>query len=239
MILNKYLAHAGITSRRKAVELIKAGSVAVNKTIIKDPAFVVPEGAVVTLHGKKIVLQEPLYVLINKPAGIVTTTADEKGRKTVIDLVERSFKKRLYPVGRLDRNTTGLLLLTNDGTVAQKLAHPKYKIRKVYQIALHAPFTESAREQLLKGVKLRDGLVKAERVSHALGAKKNQVRVTLTSGKNRILRRLFEALGYQIKKLDRIQYGFFSKRGLPLGSWRKLAKKEITQLKKLIEPKEK
>lgn len=238
MQLNKYLAQAGIASRRNAVELIKKGSVRINNTVIKDPSHRVLEADIVTVNGKRIIAQESLYILLNKPAGYITTTSDEKGRDTVMDLLGKSIKQRLYPVGRLDRNTTGLLLLTNDGTVAQRLAHPKYEVKKIYQVVLHKPFTEADRNRISKGIKLSDGFVKVDRVSYGLGPKKDQVRITLHSGKNRIVRRIFEEIGYQVKKLDRIALASLSKKGIPRGSWRKLRKKEVDQLLKLLESKE-
>lgn len=234
MQLNKYLAQAGVASRRNAVELIKKGSVRINNTVIKDPSHRVLKADVVTVNGKRVIAQEPLYILLNKPAGYITTTADEKGRDTVMDLLGKSFKQRLYPVGRLDRNTTGLLLLTNDGEVAQRLAHPKYEVKKIYQVVLHKPFTETDRNRIAKGIKLEDGFVSVDRISYGLGPKKNQVRITLHSGKNRIVRRIFEEVGYQVKKLDRIALASLSKKGIARGDWRKLRKKEVDQLLKLL-----
>ena len=235
MQLNKYLAHAGIASRRKAVELIKQGAVRVNNRVITSPYFVVEKGDEVTVHGKKIVPKELVYIIMNKPMGYITTTSDEKGRATVIDLLSKTeLNKRIYPVGRLDRNTTGLLLLTNDGEVAQRLAHPRYGIAKTYQVTLHKSFHLADRQRIMKGISLSDGLVKVDRISYPLGPDKNIIRLTLTSGKYRVVRRLFEALGYVIKKLDRIKYAFFTKKGLPLGGWRKLSTKEIALLKKIV-----
>lgn len=235
MQLNKFLAHAGVASRRQAVLLIQKGSVSVNNTVIKDPAFQVGPNDVVTVHGKRVALKEPVYLLLNKPVGYITTTADEKGRRTVMDLLDKKFNKdRLYPVGRLDRNTTGLLLLTNDGELAQRLTHPRYQVPKHYQVTVHKPFTEVDRKTVLDGVRLPDGIVRVESISHPLGHRKNNIRLTLKSGKYRVVRRLFEALGYQVKKLDRIGYAFFKKRGLPIGFWRTLSKKEIAMLKQLV-----
>lgn len=233
MQLNKFLAHAGIASRRAAVELIKKGSVSVNGTIIKDPGHRVIEGDLVKVHGKPVMAQELKYIMLNKPAGFVTTASDELGRNTVLDLI-KGIKERLYPIGRLDKNTTGLLLLTNDGDLAGKLSHPSSDITKVYHVTVHKTFTEEDRERLLAGVRLADGKVKADRVSHALGTKKDQLRITLHSGKNRVIRRLFEALGYEVKKLDRVQYAFLPKKGLSAGCWRKLTRKEVDLLKKLV-----
>ncbi len=234
MQLNKFLAHAGVCSRRNAVELIKKGLVRVNGALIKEPGYVVSEKDAVTVRGKKVVVERKLYFILNKPRGYITTTSDEQGRQTVMDLMGSSYKERLYPVGRLDRNTTGILLLTNDGELAQRLAHPRYKVQKMYHVVLNKPFTESDRKKILAGVRLRDGKVTVDRISHGLGPKKNQLRVTLHSGKYRIVRRLFESLGYEIKKLDRVQYAGMNKRGLSAGVWRKLSQKEIGYLKKVV-----
>lgn len=238
MQLNKFLAYAGVASRRNAVLLIKKGSVRVNNTVITDPAHSVKENDNVTVHGKKVTIQEPIYIILNKPTGYITTTADEEGRPTVMDLIGRKFKQRLYPVGRLDRNTTGLLLLTNDGIIAQKLAHPRYKIAKVYQVTLHKPLHQKDRATIIKGVRLSDGIARVDRISQPLGPRKNIVRLTLHSGKYRIVRRLFATLDYNIKKLDRIEYGGLKKSGLALGHWRKLSKKEMVMLKRKLGQKE-
>ncbi len=234
MQLNKFLAHAGVCSRRNAVELIKKGLVRVNGALIKEPGHSVSEKDTVMVRGKKVVVERKLYFILNKPRGYITTTSDEQGRQTVMDLIGSSYKERLYPVGRLDRNTTGILLLTNDGALAQRLAHPRYQVQKMYHVMLDKPFTESDRKKILAGVRLRDGKITVDRISHGLGPKKNQLRVTLHSGKYRIIRRLFESLGYEIKKLDRVQYARMNKRGLPVGVWRKLNQKEIMYLKKVV-----
>lgn len=234
MQLNKFLAHAGIASRRKSVELIEQGAVRVNNTVIKKPSYMVQAHDVVTVHGKRVIKQEALYILLNKPTGFITTVTDEQGRLTVLDLLKQQIKQRLYPVGRLDRNTTGLLLLTNDGELAHQLAHPRYQIKKVYQITLHKRLTAEDRQRIITGITLPDGPVKIDRISHPLGPDKNIIRLTLHSGKYRIVRRLFEHIGYKIKKLERIQYAFLTKRDLPSGAWRRLTKKEIEGLKKLF-----
>lgn len=237
MQLNKFLAQAAVASRRKAVDLIKQGIVRVNNTVIKEPGYIVQENDVVTVHGRRVMIQELVYVLLNKPSGYITTTADEKDRATVMDLLGNHFKERLYPIGRLDRNTTGLLLLTNDGDLAQRLSHPRHEVAKIYQVVLDKTFLEADRARIIKGVRLSDGMVRVDRISHPLGPQKNTIRLTLHSGKNRVVRRLFEELGYRIKKLDRVGYAMLSKQGLPLGAWRRLSKKEVHSLKKMSEGK--
>jgi 23S rRNA pseudouridine2605 synthase len=235
MQLNKFLAYAAIASRRKAVELIRQGSVRVNNKVVTEPGYVVQDTDIVTVHGKRVVPKEPIYILLNKPAGYITTVSDEKGRATVMDLLGKHIEGRLYPVGRLDRNTTGLLLFTNDGELAQQLSHPRYEITKVYQVTLHKTLHEQDRQKIIKGVRLADGIVQVDRISHPLGPRKNVVRLTLHSGKYRVVRRLFQAVGYQVKKLDRIQYATLTKRGLPVGGWRQLSQQEVNTLKKLFE----
>jgi pseudouridine synthase len=232
MQLNKYIAHAGVCSRRKAVDLIKEGGVKVNGRVVKEPGYKVLDGDVVKVHNKVLVAEKKIYVLLNKPKGCVTTVADDKGRNTVMDLLGSSILQRLYPVGRLDVNTTGLLVLTNDGDLAQKLSHPKYEIDKVYQVEVSKPFTETDRALIQKGIRLYDGPVKVDSISKPAGAKLNQVRVSLHSGKYRIVRRLFEALGYFVNELDRVKYAGMSKRGLQVGQWRLLTQKEIEKLQK-------
>ena len=234
MQLNKFLAHSGVSSRRNVVELIKQGLVKVNGEVVKEPGRVLLETDTVTVQGKKIEVERKLYIILNKPRGYITTTSDEQGRDTVMDLIGSSYKERLYPVGRLDRNTTGILLLTNDGELAQRLAHPKHQIQKVYHVTVNKPFTEVDRKRILTGVRLSDGKVTVDRISHALGPKKNQLRITIHSGKYRVVRRLFEAVGYEVKKLDRVQYANMNKRGLPAGVWRKLQQKEVNYLKKAV-----
>jgi 23S rRNA pseudouridine2605 synthase len=234
MQLNKFLAHAGVCSRRNAVELIKQGVVKINGVVVKEPGHPISEDDSITVRGKKVEVERKLYIILNKPRGYITTTSDDKGRDTVMDLIGSSYTERLYPVGRLDRNTTGILLLTNDGELAQRLAHPRHLVQKVYHVTLSKAFDESSRKKILAGVRLRDGKVTVDRISHALGPKKNQVRVTLHSGKYRIVRRLFESLGYEVKKLDRVQYARMNKRGLPAGVWRKLQQKEVSYLKKAV-----
>lgn len=231
MHLNKFIAHAGICSRRKAVELIKDGYVKVNGKTVTNPAYLVVESDQVKVKGKLISREEKIYILLNKPTGYVTTVSDEKNRKTVLDLLGKEITERVYPVGRLDINTTGLVLLTNDGELAQKLSHPKYEVKKIYHVTLNKAFNEKDRAQIQAGVTLRDGKVAVDAISLPFGPKKNQVKITIHSGKYRIIRRLFEHLGYFVKKLDRIAYAGIEKGILPIGAWRYLSK---TDIKKLI-----
>lgn len=231
MVLNKYLAHAGVCSRREAVEIIERGAVRVNGTVVKEPGYVVNLTDKVTYNNKPLVLEQFEYIVLNKPKGYVTTLSDERGRKTVLDLVKGASKKRIYPVGRLDINTTGLLLLTNDGELAQQLSHPKFDVKKVYQLTLNRPLSDKDFERIKKGLHLDDGMVRVSSLS-SLKVDPKQVRITLTSGKNRIVRRIFNSLGYHVKKLDRIGYAGLSSKGLTPGQWRTLKTAEINKLPK-------
>jgi len=239
MPLNKYLSFAGICSRRKAVEFIKAGLVKVNGEVVKIPERRVADDDKVQFKNKLIVPDKKIYVLLNKPKDYVTTLSDQQDRKTVMDLVGGATKKRIYPVGRLDRATTGLLLITNDGQLTQKLAHPKYEVKKVYAVVLNRPLKFDDLKQIHDGVKLKDGATKVDRIHHVVGKSKTHVKVELHSGKNRIVRRLFEHFGYGVVKLDRINYAGLTKRGIKLGQWRLLTSAEIKQLKTvgLVKPK--
>lgn len=233
MTLNKALAHAGVSSRRNAVILIKRGDVMVNNRIIKEPGHPVMEKDVLKVRGKIVRAEKKIYIILNKPKGFVTTVSDEEGRKTVLDLIGKSVKERLYPVGRLDLNTSGALLLTNDGAVAQKLSHPRYEVKKEYHVQLHKTLDEKDRQLLMQGTRLSDGMIKVDFISRPMGPEKNHVRVTLHSGKFRVIRRLFESLGYFVDRLDRSSYAGISKRGIPIGKWRFLTAKEIKHLQSL------
>lgn len=230
MTLNKYIAHSGTCSRREAAEMVKLGKVKVNGELALDPGYRVQEFDVVTIAGKKLTPQKGrVYILLNKPKGYITTTDDPQGRDTVMDLVHGAEVDRLYPVGRLDRNTTGLLLLTNDGDLAQRLSHPSYETKKVYQVTLNKPLTKKDFEAILAGLELEDGKVQVDALSYL--DEKNELGIEIHSGRNRIVRRIFESLGYEVDKLDRVMYAGLTKKNLPRGKWRLLQEKEVILLK--------
>lgn len=232
MPLNKYLAHCGICSRRKAVDHIKAGKVTVNDQVVLEPAFKVTDKDNVKLVGKKIHIQKNLvYILLNKPKGYITTTDDPEGRQTVMELIADATEERVYPVGRLDRNTSGLLLLTNDGELAQKLAHPKHNIKKIYQVGLDKALTKADFEKIVNGVPLEDGVALVDALGYIDPKNKAEVGIEIHSGKNRIVRRIFEHLEYQVEKLDRVMYAGLTKKNVNRGKWRFLKEKEIILLK--------
>jgi len=229
--LNKFIAQAGICSRRKAVELIDDGLIKVNNAIIMQPGYRVCADDRVIYRGKRIVPEQPVYFILNKPRHLVTTCSDDLGRLTVLQCFPPAIRERIFPVGRLDTETTGVLLLTNDGDLAQRLAHPKYEAKKIYMVTLDRPLEQLHAEQILRGVRLEDGLAKFDSIStHAqnpCGA-----RVTLHSGKNRIIKRVFELFGYRVKKLDRREYAGLTPKGLQSGGWRQLTHAEIKMLYK-------
>jgi len=225
--LSKYLAQAGIASRRKATELIKQGHIKVNDIIIREPGYKIKTRDAVTCNDKPVRVHEKIYILLNKPKNYITTVSDEKGRKTVMDLVSDAIGVRVYPVGRLDRNTTGLLILTNDGEFAQKLSHPKYEVQKTYMVTLDKIFTQKDMDSVKKGLLLEDGPVRVDAISYVQSMPRNHVKVVLHSGRNRIVRRIFEFFGYEVTKLDRIGYAHLTKKGLRVGEWRYLTADEL------------
>lgn len=231
MVLNKYLAHAGICSRRNAVALIRQGAVQVNGTVVTDPGYRVAADASVVVRDTAAALQKKIYILLNKPNDYVTTVSDEKGRRTVMDLVRDAGLERLYPVGRLDRSTTGLLIMTNDGALAQQLSHPRHAVRKIYRVTLHEPVAELAMHELRQGIHLEDGLMAVDAIRYVPNTHNCIVEVEIHSGKNRIIRRLFEALGYSVKALDRIAYASLIKKDLLVGKWRFLTQEEVDCLR--------
>ncbi len=230
MPLNKFIAHSGECSRRDAAELVKQGKVKVNGELVLDPGYRVQHDDKVTLSGKKLTPQKGMvYILLNKPKGFITTNEDPQGRKTVMQLVANSGVERLFPVGRLDRDTSGLLLITNDGDLTQKLCHPSYQIKKVYQVTLDKPLTKADFDKIIEGVDLEDG--KAVVDALAFLDKKNELGLEIHSGRNRIVRRIFESLGYVVDKLDRVMYAGLTKKNLPRSKWRYLDEREIVLLK--------
>ena len=232
MRLNKYIAHSGLCSRRKAGDLVKQGVVKVNGKIEANPAYEVQKGDKVEYKGKLLRPEtNKVYVLMNKPKNTVTTTSDEKGRRTVMDIVQKKYKERIYPVGRLDKNTVGLLLLTNDGDLAKKLSHPSHKVVKRYHVVLDKEVTEDHLKEIKEGLILEDGKAVVDDIDWIYGSDKSEVGIEIHIGKNRIVRRIFEHLGYQIQKLDRVYYGGLTKKDLPRGWFRDLKPKEIIMLK--------
>jgi 23S rRNA pseudouridine2605 synthase len=230
MPLNKYIAHCGVCSRRDAADLVKEGLVQVNGVQVTEPGYKVEPTDVVSLRDKKLNIQKGLvYILLNKPKDYITTNEDPKGRKTVMDLVQDTDAERLFPVGRLDRNTTGLLLITNDGAFAQKMSHPSNDIKKIYHVTLDKPLTKADFEKVVVGVTLDDGLAHVDELAYL--ETKNELGLQIHSGRNRIVRRIFESLGYVVEKLDRVMYAGLTKKNLPRGKWRNLSEKELILLK--------
>ena len=229
--LNKYLSNAGVCSRREADVLIQTGVIAVNSSIVTELGFKIKPGDVVQYDGETINAETKRYVLLNKPKGFITTMDDPFGRKTVMSLVKKACRERVYPVGRLDRDTTGLLLFTNDGDMAKKLTHPRYKASKIYHVELNKPVSREDIEKLLKGVDLEDGRTQVDVAEYVKEGSAREIGVELHSGKNRIVRRLFEALGYEVVKLDRVQFAGLTKKDLPRGMFRHLSEKEVAFLK--------
>lgn len=231
--LNKYLADAGICSRREADKLIESGVVQINgKIVTKLGTRVGPEDKV-QYGGESLRREKPRYILLNKPKGYITTSDDPQNRKTVMMLVEKACKERIYPVGRLDRNTLGLLLFTNDGIMAKKLTHPKHSAKKIYHIFLDKPLTKNDMVELANGIELEDGFVQPDKIAWVEEANdKKQVGLELHSGKNRIVRRMFEHQGYNVIKLDRVFFAGLTKKDLPRGKWRHLTEKELGLLKR-------
>lgn len=230
--LNKYIANAGICSRREADVLIASGAVTVNGEVVDQLGYKVKPGDVVHYGGEKLVSERKRYILLNKPKGFITTMDDPQERKTVMALVADACTERIYPVGRLDRNTTGLLLFTNDGELAKKLTHPSTGARKVYHVELDKPLAPADRRKILEGISLEDGDIAFDAVEYN-SDDRNSVGVELHSGRNRIVRRVFESLGYEVYKLDRVIFAELTKKNLPRGRWRELSPKEVGFLKML------
>jgi len=231
--LNKYIANSGVCSRREADELILAGVVMVNGKVVTELGTKISPSDKVQYDNQTIRNERHVYVLLNKPKGYITTTDDPFDRKTVMTLVADACKERIYPVGRLDRNTTGLLLLTNDGDMAKKLTHPRHRVRKIYHVELDKAITKNDMITIAKGVELEDGPAAVDEIAYAEGGSKREVGVELHSGKNRIVRRIFESLGYEVVKLDRVLFAGLTKKDLPRGHWRLLTEQEVNYLKML------
>jgi 23S rRNA pseudouridine2605 synthase len=233
--LNRYIANAGICSRRKADDLISAGVVAVNGKVVNELGYKIdPMKDEIRYNGELLKREKMVYVLLNKPKDYITTTDDPQERRTVMHLVEKASRERIYPIGRLDRNTTGLLLMTNDGDLADKLSHPRSNIVKLYQVELSKPLIKGDLNKIAFGIELEDGLIKPDSISYVQGASKREIGIQIHSGKNRIVRRIFESLGYDVVKLDRVVYAGLTKKDLTRGRWRYLDEKEVIQLKHLI-----
>lgn len=228
--LNKYVANSGVCSRREADTYIAAGNVTVNGKPVTEMGHKVSLTDEVRFDGRLLNPEKKEYILLNKPKNFITTTKDEKGRRTVMELISNATKSRLVPVGRLDRNTTGLLLFTNDGDLAKKLTHPRHGVRKIYHVELNKNLKTEDLHKIQEGVMLEDGLIKVDEISYLNNAPKKEVGVEIHSGKNRIVRRIFEQLGYEVVKLDRVIFANLTKKDLPRGHWRPLTDQEVINL---------
>ncbi len=232
MPLNKYIAHSGLCSRRDAVEVVKGGKVKVNGEVILEPGYKISPKDTVIVNGKNIQpVKQMVYILLNKPKDYITTTDDEHNRKTVLDLIKYASKEKVYPVGRLDRNTSGVLLLTNDGDLTQKLTHPSNEIKKIYAVTLDRPLAKHDFEKITEGILLEDGMAKVDAIGYTDPKDKSQVGIEIHSGRNRIVRRIFEVLKYDVKALDRVIFAGLTKKNVERGKWRFLSEKEVRDLK--------
>ncbi len=230
--LNKFIAHAGVCSRRDAAELVKTGKVQVNGVQVTEPGFKVTDQDEIKFNGKKLSARKNLvYILLNKPKDYITTTEDPQGRKTVLDLVKNATTERIFPIGRLDRNTTGVLLLTNDGELAQKLSHPSHEVKKIYEVKLDKAVTKADFDQIANGLTLEDGFIAPDALAYPDPKDRSIIGIEIHSGKNRIVRRIFEHLGYDVRNLDRVMYADLTKKNVDRGRWRFLSEKEVRLLK--------
>lgn len=229
--MNKYLANAGICSRREADEFIQAGVVKVNDIVVSELGTKVKRADKVSFHDQPVKLEHKIYVLLNKPKNCVTTADDPQERLTVMDLVKNACHERIFPVGRLDRNTTGVLLLTNDGDLASKLTHPKFLKKKIYHVWLDKPVAIEDMQKIAEGIELEDGEIHADAISYITDLDKAQIGIEIHSGRNRIVRRIFETLGYHVMKLDRVYFAGLTKKQLKRGQWRYLNEKEVSMLR--------
>lgn len=231
MRLNRFIANAGVCSRREADKYIAAGLVTVNNVVVSEMGTKVKMTDDVKLNGRRLNVEKKVYLLLNKPKGYVTTTDDPKAGQTVMELLENACRERIYPVGRLDKGTTGVLLFTNDGELSDRLAHPSHSVKKIYQVTLDRQVTKNDMLQIADGIDLEDGPIAADAISYVDPGDKSVVGLEIHSGRNRIVRRIFEHLGYRVKKLDRVYFAGLTKKNLPRGKWRMLSKKEVNFLK--------
>ena len=229
--LNRFLANSGVCSRREADNYISSGCVTVNGKVVSELGSKVSLNDDVRFNGESLNPQRKVYLLLNKPKGFVTTTDDPQERKTVMDLVSKACTERIYPVGRLDRETSGVLLFTNDGDLSKKLTHPSYQKKKIYHVFLDKALTKNHLLDIAHGIELEDGIIAADSISYVNETDKREVGIEIHSGRNRIVRRIFESLGYEIRKLDRVYFAGLTKKNLPRGKWRFLSQVEINQLK--------
>jgi 23S rRNA pseudouridine2605 synthase len=233
--LNKYIAHCGICSRRKAVELITSGQIKVNNVVQTIPYTLVTEDDIIEYQGRRTEPEKKIvYLLLNKPKDVITTTSDEKGRKSIMDLIKPFREMKLFPVGRLDRHSTGLLLITNDGELTQKLTHPSTKAKKIYQVQVDKPITQEDLDKLRKGLTLEDGFIQPDGIEYDKSKGREFVGIELHSGRNRIIRRMMAHLGYEVIKLDRVYLAGLTKKDLPRGRFRELSAREIIMLKHFV-----
>ena len=238
MPLNKFLAHCGVASRREAVQFISEGKIKVNNQVMTEPGYKVNPADEVVFNGKKLFVTKNLvYILLNKPKDFITTTDDPQDRKTVMQLIQKATDERVYPIGRLDRNTSGVLLLTNDGDLTQKLSHPSYEIKKIYEVKLDKNLTRAHFDEILDGLTLEDGKILVDSLAYADSKDKSIIGIEIHSGRNRIVRRIFESLGYDVKGLDRVMYAGLTKKNVERSKWRYLSDKEIRLLKYMNESK--
>ena len=230
--LNKFISNAGICSRRDADDLIKAGDISVNGNVIRELGVKVSPKDDIKYKGKKISREQQVYILLNKPKDVVTTVRDKHADRTVIDIIKNACPERVYPVGRLDKNTTGVLLLTNDGELTKQLTHPSYKKKKIYHVQLDKNLIKGDMLKIIEGLKLDDDFIQADAISYVDEKDKTQIGIEIHSGQNRIVRRIFESLGYKIRKLDRVYFAGLTKKNVPRGKWRFLTPQEISILKR-------
>ncbi|SDE37553.1 pseudouridine synthase [Riemerella columbipharyngis] len=231
--LNKYVANSGVCSRREADELIKQGLVEVNGKIITEMGYQVQKTDKVVFDGQSITPEKPVYVLLNKPKGYISTTKDEKARKTVMDLTANSSPYRIFPVGRLDRQTTGVILLTNDGHLTKKLTHPSFNIKKIYHVTLDRKLSKEDMHAISEGIRLEEGIAEVDSISYIEGKPKNEIGIEIHIGWNRVIRRIFQRLGYEVEGLDRVMFAGLTKKNIKRGHWRILTELEVNNLKML------